>query len=259
MAELPKDKTASRMEVIIPINLRGLVKGLKKICYEQPVALVNAVAEKADAASLRMMSGRAAIVTMPLGIILRNTSRTVIGSTSERKQEWWGTFSYVAGFIGGASGWYLAGKAVAASLGSTAVGATIGTWGSIALGAIAAAPVTLPAFGAAFLAGTAAAALTVAVLSAIPAVANIGVAFTRTMDAWKGIAYDAEVLQPNTSVADRMRTRRNQQTIEAFYRLPAQDIEKVYTDLSRSFQAAAAQQQAADAPATKPKGFDPKW
>ncbi len=232
MAQLEKDKTASRMEVVIPINLRGLVKGLHKICFEQPVAITGILAEKADVFSHRLMTGRLAVLTMPAGIILRNASRTVLGSTSEKRGAWWGGFSYVSGFIGGASAWYFAGKATMAALGSTVVGSTIGSWGTLGLGAIISAPVTLPAFGAAFLTGTAVAASVVAVASLVPAVANLGVACKRTIDAWKGISYDNSVLQPNSSLTDRLRQRRNGQVIEAFYRLPANDIKKVHDDLT---------------------------
>ena len=252
MAELAQNKTASRQEVVIPITLRGLVVGLRKICFDQPVEVVSVIADKAERLSQRMMSGRAAAITMPTGIMLRNASRTVLGSTSEEKSAWWGTFSGLTGVIGAGGAMWFGTQAMTGILSAGIVGSTVGTWGSMVVGAIITAPVMLPAFGASFLLGTAAAAAVVGTLSVVPAVANIGVAFKRTIDAWKGIKYDNTVLQADKSLSDKLRDRRENKVISAFYRLPQQKIDKVYADLRQQFEDAAARarpQQAAAAPA----------
>lgn len=232
MTELAKNKVASRQEVVIPITLRGLVKGLRIICFDKPVEYTGIVADHAERLSQRMMSGRAAALTMPVGIILRNASRTVLGSTSEERSAWWGAFSNLSGAVGAAGALYLSAKAMAGVFGGSIVGATVGTWGSWALGAIVSAPVVLPAFGAAFLAGTVVAAAAVAALSVVPAVANLGVAIKRTLDGWKGIKYDNSVLQSDKSLSDKLRDRRENKIISEFYGLPRHKTEQVYDYLT---------------------------
>lgn len=233
MTELAKNKVASRQEVVIPITLRGLVKGLRIICFDKPVEYTGIIADHAERLSQRMMAGRAAIMTMPAGIILRNASRTVLGSTSEERSAWWGAFSNLSGTVGAAGALYLSAKAMAGVFGGSIVGATVGTWGSWALGAIVSAPVVLPAFGAAFLAGTVVAAAAVAALSVVPAVANIGVAIKRSLDGWKGIKYDNSVLQSDKSLSDKLRDRRENKIISEFYGLPRHKTEQVYEYLTQ--------------------------
>ncbi len=232
MTELAKDKVASRQEVVIPITLRGLVKGLRIICFDKPVEYTGLIADRAERVSQRMMHGRLAAVTMPAGIILRNASRTVLGSTSEARSAWWGAFSNLSGAVGAAGALFLSAKAMAGVFGGSIVGATVGTWGSWALGAIISAPVVLPAFGAAFLAGTAVAAAAVAALSIVPAVANIGVAIKRSADGFKGIKYDDTILQSDQSLSEKLRDRRENKILSAFYSLPREKTEQAYAYLT---------------------------
>lgn len=259
MTELAKDKTASRQEVVIPITLRGLVKGLRIICFDKPVEYTGVVADRAERLSQRMMAGRLSLLTMPAGIILRNASRTVLGSTSEERSAWWGGFSSFSGVVGAAGALYLSAKTMAGVFGANIVGATVGTWGSWALGAIVSAPIVLPAFGTAFLAGTFVAAAAVATLSVVPAVANIGVAVKRTLDAWKGIKYDNTVLQSDKSLSDKLRERRQSKVVSEFYGLPHAKQKEVFVQLSQQFGDAAARSD--DAPTSKhvkaPKALTP--
>lgn len=233
MTELSQDKTASRMEVVIPITLRGMVKGLTKIFVEYPTDIMAVAADRTERLSQRMMSGRLSAVTMPLGIMLRNSARTVMGTTDRDNMAWWGALSHLGGIGGALTALYFGAQAVAGLLAPTVVGATVGSWGSLVLGGLLAAPVVLPAYGATFVVATTLGAAAVFALSAVPAVANIGVAFKRTIDAWKGIKYDDAVLQPGKSMSDKLRDRRNLSIADKIYKLPAAQQQLVFERLQR--------------------------
>lgn len=235
MAELPKDKTSSRMEVVIPITITGIVRGLKKICVDQPIEYLGVAANHTERFSQKLMSGHLAVLTMPVGIILRNGARTVLGSTSEEKSAWWGGFSSLSGVVGAGAGWWLAGKALAATFGAGVIGSTVGTWGAIAAAGIVTFPLVLPAFGAAFIGGSLLAGAVVSVLSLVPAVANIGVSLTRTLDAWKGIKYDDTVLQSDKSLSQKLKERRDEKVLADFYSLPSELRTRAFKDMQRGY------------------------
>lgn len=231
MTELSHDKTASRMEVVIPVTLRGMVTGLHKIFVEHPVNLLAIAADHAERLSQRMMSGRLSLATMPAGIMLRNSARTVLGATDRADFAWWGASSHVGAVIGAGAALWFGAQAVSALLLPTAVGATIGSWGSLVLGGLLAAPVLLPAYGATFVTATLLSAAAVFGLSTVPALANIGVAFKRTVDAWKGIKYDDAILQSGKSMSDKLRDRRNAAIADKIYKLPPSQQRAVFERL----------------------------
>ena len=74
--ELTKNEIEAMREFHISIDWKGLTKAWKKIFYTTPFNLYEKAALKVEAASRKLMIGKAALL-MPVGIILRNTSRSM--------------------------------------------------------------------------------------------------------------------------------------------------------------------------------------
>lgn len=109
--KLDETKVESRREVIIPISLKGLYESYERITYRAPKSAFQWVARKFDEASKHMMTGLFSLVTMPLGIITRNTAR-VMNDAADHKYL---NISGVAGVVGaGAAWWTLGGAALQA-------------------------------------------------------------------------------------------------------------------------------------------------
>ena len=189
--ELEATKVESRKEVVIPITLRGLVEGYKKIFHDTPVKLFQKAAVATDSASSHMMTGLGSAITMPLGIMLRNGSRVAHGASKDK----WAAAS-ISGIVGAGAAWWMAGGAAFASLSSSlALTGTLGKIGTAIVAAVATSPVTIPAFTVGTLAGATALGAAATVLSVIPAAVNVPVAFRRSIDRIKGVKYDEKALQ----------------------------------------------------------------
>lgn len=225
--ELSKDKASSRMEIIIPITPRDLWKGLTKIFVDAPNNGLAWIGEKSEKFSRWLMSGRASIISMPAGIMLRNGARATMNmtDTSGDMSIWAGGARLIGGLSAAAALWF-GGTFIGGALAATGVGATItgavGAWGTLATGLVIAAPIVLPAFGVTTAAAVIASAALITGLSVVPAVANLHVAFKRTIDAWKGIKYDDTILQPEKSLSDKLKERRQRSTATDALNLPVE-------------------------------------
>src|SRR5690606_26829066 len=170
---LADDKIASRREVEIQINLRGLAKAYRKFFHDWPQNGFLAGARKLDSLSKKMMTGKAAVVTMPLGLMARNAARVAHNMAEGRC----GILRGLVSTVGAGAGWLALGyTAFGALSGIAAVAGTVGTVGAAIGAAVLTAPVLLPAFTASTILGATVVGLGAAALSTVPAVANIGVA-----------------------------------------------------------------------------------
>lgn len=247
MSPIQKDKLQSRKEIVIPITLRGLWKGLEKICVEGPLNAVSFVARKSDDLAQRMMTGRLALVGMPAGLMLRNGARVTNSITNLKSGSGWGNVTASTfGVVGALGAWWIGGTALAATLGATAFGGTVGTIGSFIAAAVLSSPILLPAFGAAVMFGGLTVGAVCTALSIVPAVANIPVALNRTVDAWKGIKYDEAALKAaeeefarNGSLTYDHNQRKYNKVLGDFYSLPASMQKDAYEHLKETFDAAA--------------------
>ena len=184
--QLTEKELEARKEIVIPIKPKELWNAYTKYVFEKPLEGVQWLAKKLDnvAVSKKLRSGPLAFLGMPAGIIGRNAAR----ATSHLAA---GKYLHTAQWLGGGaaalSAWYVAGTALASTLGNTLV-ATIG--GKIAVTAIAAA-VTVPVMVPAAMIGVAgfsvAVGLGIAALSVFPGALNLITGTRRTIDYVKGI------------------------------------------------------------------------
>lgn len=253
MTTMKKDQIQSRTEVVIPITLRGLWKGLEKITIEAPMDLFAFFARKTEALSQVMMTGHMALVSMPLGLMLRNGSRVTHSIVEKEGRNSWGNVAAATfGFVGAAGAWWLAGNALAGTLATTTFGGAVGGIGTFIAAAIISSPVMLPAAGVSIVGAGLVFGAATTVLSLVPAVANIGVGFNRMIDAWKGVKYDEKALKDAQEAFKKgssiysYEQRKIEKTHEAVYRLPTEERKKLYESLSLEFQTQA--QPAAAAP-----------
>lgn len=189
--QLEQGQIESRKEIIIPITLRGLAKGYEKIFHEAPVNFFQKVTRAVDSATQPMMTGALSVISMPIGIMLRNGARVAHGAS---KNKW--AAATLSGLVGAGGAWWIAGGAAAASLSSSlALTGTLGKIGTVIAAAVVSAPVTVPAFTGGVLLGAAALGAAATVASVIPAGVNLPVAFRRTADRIRGIKYDEKELQ----------------------------------------------------------------
>ncbi len=184
--QLTEKELEARKEIVIPIKPKELWNAYTKYIFEKPLQGLTWLAQKLDNVSVskKLRSGPLAFLGMPAGIIGRNTSRAVSHLAN-------GKYLHTAQWLGGGAAalasWYVAGSALAATLGNTAV-AAIG--GKIAVTAIAAA-VTVPVMVPAAMIGVAGFSLAVgAVIAAIslaPAALNLITGTRRSIDYAQGI------------------------------------------------------------------------
>ncbi len=191
-APLADDKLASRREVEIQINLRGLAKAYTNFFHEWPMRGFLSATRKMDDFSKKMMTGKAAVVTMPLGLMIRNSTRIAHNMAEGR----YGILRGLVSTVGAGAGWAALGYATFTALaGVAAVAGTVGTVGAAIGAAVITAPIILPAFTLSTILAAKTVGLGAAILSTVPAIANIGVGFRRTVDAIKGIKYDEAALK----------------------------------------------------------------
>ncbi|HYD17373.1 MAG TPA: hypothetical protein VEF76_02710 [Patescibacteria group bacterium] len=184
--QLTEKELEARKEIVIPIKPKELWNAYTKYIYEKPLEGLTWLAKKLDDVSVskKLRSGPLAFLGMPAGIIGRNSSRAVAHLAN-------GKYLHTAQWLGGGAAalasWYVAGTALASSLGSTAV-AAIG--GKIAVTAIAAA-VTVPVMVPAAMLGVAgfsvAVGAVIAGLSVFPGALNLITGTRRSIDYAQGI------------------------------------------------------------------------
>jgi hypothetical protein len=243
---LAEDKIASRREVEIQINLRGLAKAYNKFFHEWPMNGFLSATRKMDEASKNMMTGKAALVTMPLGLMMRNSARIAHNLAEGR----YGILRGLVSTVGAASGWAALGYAAFGMLaGVAAVAGTVGTVGAAIGAAVLTAPVILPAFTLSTILAAKVGGIGAAVLSTVPAIANIHVGFRRSLDAFKGIQYDEEALKSKLdegSVASEYEARRFRKVSSEVEYLPEDKQRKIFERLKERFDTAAQKEQPAE-------------
>lgn len=240
---LAEDKLASRREVEIQINLRGLAKAYTTFFHDWPMRGFLSAARKMDDASKNMMTGKAAIITMPIGLMMRNSAR-VAHNLAE------GRYGVLRGFVstvGAGAGWAALGyTAFGALSGMAAIAGTVGTVGAAIGAAVLTAPVLLPAFTLSTILAAKAGGIGAAVLSTVPAIANIGVAFRRTVDAVKGVKYDEDALKSKLdegSISSEYEAREFRRLSNGISYLPEEKQRKIYEGLKKRFDTAAEKPQ----------------
>lgn len=108
--KLTQTQIDSAKEVVIPVTLRGLAEGWRKITYKAPVRLYKRITRKVDdvAISKPMRNGFLAALTMPVSIMARNGSRAAHNLAD-------GHYKHTAHALGGVAAagasWWVAGSA----------------------------------------------------------------------------------------------------------------------------------------------------
>jgi len=211
--ELTQDELEGLREYHISIDWKGITKAWKKVFYIAPFNLYKKSALKMEVASKKLMTGKAALL-MPLGIVLRNTGRSMY-----RLAEGDGAFYYGARIIGGLSVIAaVAGVAYAAGplLAATTTGAYIGSIAShIAVGAAALTALTHPVFTVATLTASTIASAAVAVFSTVVAAPlNFKAAYNRFKAAKNGIELTEDQIKNLETAFDKespiLKLERNQ-------------------------------------------------
>ncbi len=242
--QLTEKELEARKEIVIPIKPKELWNAYTKYVFEKPLEGVQWLAKKLDnvAVSKKLRSGPLAFLGMPAGIIGRNAAR----ATSHLAA---GKYLHTAQWLGGGaaalSAWYVAGSALAATLGNTLV-ATIG--GKIAVTAIAAA-VTVPVMVPAAMIGVAgfsiAVGVGIAALSVFPGALNLITGTRRTIDFVKGIRgvdYDGakEKLEIDYNSLRAIEERKTYQTVKYSLGSLSEEHQKdIYEGLAERFAKAA--------------------
>lgn len=191
---LTEKEIESAKEIVIPIRPKELWNAYTKYIYEKPLEGMRYLAKKIDdaAVSKHLRSGPLAWLTMPIGIIGRNSSRAFHHLAN-------GKYLHTAEWLGGGAAaltaWYVAGSALAGTLGNTFVAAVGGKIATTAIAAAVAFPVVVPAamVGVAALSATIAAGI--AVLSLGPGALNF-ISGARRAKFWaqgvRDVDYDGE-------------------------------------------------------------------
>ncbi|MDE1153136.1 MAG: hypothetical protein PW788_11420 [Micavibrio sp.] len=247
--QLSQHQIESRKEIVIPITLKGLAQGYAKLAYEKPVNLYKWVATKFDNLAIHknMRNGHLAAITLPLGIMLRNGTRAAHNLADGKYLK--GVSQWLGGTVGAGGAWFVAGKALAATLTSNVpLLATVG--GKIATTAVAAAlsfPVVVPAFMVGTLAMATAVGLGITALSALPAVLNIKTGILRSLDRIKGIKgvnYDdpaAEAEITHNSLSSRRDRQQYSEVVNGLRYLSEEGQKGIYESLKGKFEKAANQ------------------
>ena len=264
--QLDERQLESRKEVIIPIKLRELYKAYIKAAYDKPIDLVKGIARKVDDFSVakRMRTGLLAVVTMPLGIITRNSSRAAHYVAEEKFP---GT---AGGVVGAAAAWWFGGKmafgylttqapviaGIASQAGVLGAIAKIGTL--VATAAISGLVILPPAFMIGTVATAIAGAAVIGVLSTVPAAFNLKSGFLRTMDRLrgiKGVDYDGAKEEQEISYNSLSARNERKEFSEMSWKirgLTDEHQKQIFDTLKEKFDTAAAANQNQPQPVAQP-------
>lgn len=241
MAKLEQEKIASRQEVVIPITLSGLAKGYKKIFHDAPLNAFKWVARKFDSLSTKMMTGHAAGLTMPVGIMIRNGARVAHSAVKD--------YSGLTGFLGAGGALYFSTLALMPVLAAPLGLAAGGFWAYSAAAAVGSLTV-VPGYTGGVIAGSAVVSSIATVASAIPAIVNLPVALRRSWDKFKGINYDEQSLKDElkeNSLESEYERQRFKEAKSSVSSLPKPQQKIIYENLHKKFKFAA--EPASEAPA----------
>jgi hypothetical protein len=244
----------SRKEVVVQITLRGLAKAYAKLFHDKPVEFFQAAARRADNVSKRMMTGYGSILSMPLGIMVRNGARVAHEATTNGR--YWGVGG-VAGAVGALASVYF-GSAVGAEYLQTAMPALSGTLGSIGTYAVAGAAsavfLTTPAFTLGELATSTILSCGATAASVLPAALNVPVAMRRSADRARGITYNNDIFDREVeekSLANQYSTQKYNEALHALRYISKAQKQELYQNLGKEFAAAAAAEEDAAKTAAK--------
>lgn len=238
MSDLDKNKTAARQEVPFRVSLRGIFDAYTRLTHDYPVKAFEKAATFVDNGTKHMMTGRAAAVTMPLGIIVRNGARVAHSAVNNNG---YGIGAGAAGIAGAAGSWWLVGNMAYNALTTTALTGTTGSIGAMIAAAVVTSPVLAPAFTAGRLIGASLLGTAASVISILGAAINLKVAFLRSADAMRGVKYDEATLQmmrepyEKGALAAIDEQRRLQTAWNQVHYLSKDNRQKIYEDLSREF------------------------
>ena len=199
--QLTDKEIESLREVKVSLNIKGLVKGWKKLFYKAPFDAYQAVARKVEATSKKMMTGAASFVSFPLGIILRNTSRAAY-KTSQYSAYGFAprTVGVLAAAAAGAAITWFGTPIIAGAIGLGILGTGLGGLAAATIGALSLTPV----FSAATLAtSTAIAAGAAAFSTAISAPLNLIVGLRRSKASLKGVKLTEDQIAAQVEAFDR--------------------------------------------------------
>jgi len=261
--ELTEKELDALREIHISVDLRGLIKAWNKLFYEAPFDAYKKIALKVEGVSRKMMTGNASVLGMPMGIVLRNTSRAAYHSAK-------GDTFYSSRIIGGVAAAaaivasslfgapYIAAAAIAAGafvgaplFAATAVAAvgsflgTIGTFAAMGVASMLLLPV--PVFTAATLLSSTIVAGAVAAFSGLVAApVNLLVAWRRSKASLQGVKLTEDDMEKLQTEFDRQSPNvRYQQDMvwtvtNGLDALPPAEKQKIYLSLQAEFGAAAA-------------------
>lgn len=251
-------------EVEVPITLRGLWNGVKKITYTFPIDMFQKTARAADKFSKKMMTGYLAAVTMPLGLMIRNGA-TVAHNAGIKLDNDDGTWQSVAAYIGAgvsaiAAVWF-SGTAIYAGLVSKfALTGFLTKGAAVVTSATAGAFIGIPAFTAGLLVTATTLGVAATALSVVPALANIPTAFSRSIARFKGQKINEKDLQAElakNSVSSRYEANLLQEAKYALRSLDKTGRKEMFETLKKEFEPQAtkkaSQEVATNTPTSKAK------
>lgn len=243
-------------EIHIKISFGGLVKAYKKMFFEAPFHLYQRGTLKVENISKKMMTGKGSLLGLPMGIILRNTSRSMY--LCSKGDGWYNLAHGVAGAITAVSavgaGIYF-GAPLMAAYGLGAVASYVPVVAASAL------ILPIPAFTAGSLMTSTLAGAAVALFSTLVAApVNLLVGYKRTIAAFKGVKLTEEQMEGlrNEFDKDSIQKSYDREYIntvgKALWNMSPTAKAEVYMSLKQEFDAAAAAAQAAQpaAAATSP-------
>lgn len=246
-AQQPKEMTAEEMkklqEVHIPVSWKGLKKAWKKIFYTAPFKFYQNVMLGIEKISRKMMVGYGSLLSMPIGIVLRNTSRAMYRS-SEGRYLHTSQIIGVLGAIGAVGLVTLAAVPLFTGL--------IGTWAAyVAVGSVAALALSTPAYTLSTLISSTITGAAVATFSAILAApVNLIVGFRRSQAAMKGVKLSEEQVHALEKSFDHNSPLAENEA-DRFYRasniiagLPASYQKDIYNNLKKRFDQSAQKEEA---------------
>jgi len=257
-AQLTEQELDALREIHIAVNLKGLLNAWNYVTYKKPFSLYQGAARRVERLSKKMMTGNASVFGLPLGIILRNTSRAAHNLSDEQ-------YHHVAHVAGGlavagamAGAAFVAGPVIAGAIGAGLLGSVIGYGASAAASFVV---LHRPVFTLGTLATSSVVAAGVAVFSTLVAApANLLVGFRRSKASLKGIKLTEDQLVAREVAFDRRSPLANYEqrqedfARQVFSQLPKEKKEQLYQTLKAEFEPAAAPAKKPAAPARKPKG-----
>lgn len=267
MAKVQKQANDAQLDSLreVHINWKGLILGWKKLTRDVPFSLHQKATRAIETKSRYLMTGSASLISMPIGLVLRNTSRAMNNSVEGKS---FYSLAHVVGVLGSIGAIGLATMAAAPVIAAAVpagVMSAVGGWAAYAVaGTVATTVLSMPAYTAATLIASTTLGTAVALFSAtIAAPFNLPVAFRRSKASLDGIKLtDAQVTALEAEFDRESPTARYQRDLyrktesNIFY-LTDEQQKSIYLTLKDKFDAAAAApaaaQPAAPAPTIAPK------